>query len=146
MEELKAAVSLLESSKEGALATLENTQHPFVSAVGFLYERVEGLGTFYLLLSDLARHTRNLSRDPKVSLLVVEKNEAAPIHERKRMTVQGRVKRVEDKERFQELSCRYLKIFPRSEMFFALPDFRFYEFQPEEIHWIGGFGKAAIFR
>ena len=49
-------------------------------------------------------------------------------------------------ELFASLKEEYLKVFPRSDMFFQLPDFRFYEVTAVEIHWIGGFGKAGTFK
>ena len=146
-EHQSEALKLLESNHEAALATVE-AGRPFVSATGYLYEKDPRgkFGSIYLLLSDLARHTQNLKRDPTLSLLIVEKNEEAPLHERRRATLQGTAKRLEDLKKFEALKTAYLKVFPRAQVFFTLPDFRFYEMKIEEIHWIGGFGKAARFR
>lgn len=157
-DNLQAALSLIENSREGALATLDAQDapaqsrdpvfsRPFVSAVGYLYERTAGkYGTTYLLLSDLARHTVNLKKNPGSSLLIVEANQDLPIHERKRVTLLGKAKIIDDKKKFEALKKDYLKIYPRAEIFFTLPDFRFYEIEINEIYWIGGFGKAEHFR
>ncbi len=147
-KEIESVFFLLSQHSEAAFATSEE-RGPFVSAVGFLFEKAkesEKLGSVFLLLSDLARHTKNAARDPRVSLLVVEKKEGAPIHERKRLSIQGRLARLADPKKIEALKASYLKVFPRAQIFFGLPDFRFYELAIEEIHWIGGFGQAATFR
>ena len=103
----RPALALLEQSCEAALATLEEGK-PFVSGVGFAYEKAnqeKGFGRIYLLLSDLARHTRNIRVCPDVSLLVVEKNMDQSLHERKRLTVLGKVAPIKDTQRFESLKC-----------------------------------------
>jgi len=145
---IEEAARLMSVQSEAALATLDGGR-PYVSAVGYLYEREAAsarFGKIFMLLSDLARHTKNLAKNPVTSLLVVEDNPNAPIHERKRVTLEGRVRPVDDRIRFEELRSKYLKVFPKSEIFFSLPDFRFYEMEISALHWIGGFGKAAVFK
>ena len=143
-QDLSRAFEILEAESEAALASLEDGA-PFTSAVGYLYEkplREKSAGQIYLLLSDLARHTKNIKKNPNVSLLVVSREKSAPIHEKERMTLQGKIAAVADKEKQTGLKTAYLKIFPRAEIFFTLPDFRFYQLAVSEIHWIGGFGRA----
>ncbi len=143
-QDLNRAFEILAAESEAALATLE-TSAPFTSAVGYIYERPgseKSPGCVYLLLSDLARHTKNLQKNPKASLLVISREKNVPVHEKERMTLQGAVALVADKEKHAALKSEYLKIFPRAEIFFSLPDFRFYKLSVTEIHWIGGFGRA----
>lgn len=136
------AVELIQRHRDAALATLE-TDGPYASACGYLYEPLERLGIIYILLSDLARHSKNIAKNSSVSLLIVENAPLIPIHEKKRATLRGHAQRTTDPEKIASLKKRYLEAFPRSEIFFTLPDFRFYEIAVLEIHWIGGFGKAA---
>ena len=142
-EEWTSVKRLILHSSEAALGTLED-EGPFVSGAGYAVEEDENIKVA-LLLSDLSRHTRNIVKRPRVSLLVVESKADTPIHEKQRATLLGEAKRIEDQKKFDRLKQSYLKRFPKSEIFFSLPDFRFYEVQPEEIHWIGGFGKAKTF-
>lgn len=145
-EDREKPLNLLESSREGAIATIGEDGRPFASAAGFLYEKSAArFGKIYFLLSGLARHTKNLLKHPDASLLVMEETDA-PVHEKKRATAQGRVRRVEASEKWEALKSNYLKVFPRAEIFFTLPDFRFYEMEISEIHWIGGFGQAKQFK
>jgi len=141
--ELKPALELADSNCELALATME-AGASFASSTGYLFEKAGDFGHFVLLLSDLARHTKNLRSNPEVSLLVVETG-SEPIQERQRITVKGGAIVVKDEARFEQLKQAYLKVFPRAEVFFELPDFRFYVIEPTEIYWIGGFGKAKVF-
>ncbi len=142
-ESFESVRELIRESSEAALGTVEGSQ-PFVSAVGFVSQQSEDI-ILDLLLSDLSRHTRNLQKNPSVSLLVVEEGKTIPVHEKVRATLLGKAELVKNQEKFQQLKKIYLKQFPKSEIFFSLPDFRFYEIKPQEIHWIGGFGKAQTF-
>lgn len=145
---IKEALELLEASHEGALATFEAAV-PFVSAVGFVYappaDPAEPWGKIQMLLSELARHTRNFQKNPAVSLLAVESG-AEPAYEKKRVTVQGTIGRVTEEGWAAEFKARYLQAFPSAEMFFGFSDFRCFEIKISEIHWIGGFGKIETFR
>lgn len=147
-QSIETALSLIASSSEGFLATLEG-EVPFVSAVSYIYEPNSGdpnkPGRICLFLSSLARHTRNFKKTPNVSLLVVEDG-SLPIYERKRVTLQGKIDEVKDEGRFKDFRARYLEIFPNSEVFFSLPDFQFFEIRFTELHLISGFGKISTFR
>ena len=142
IEKLAIAQNLIAQGIEAALGTLEGDA-PFVSATAYLFDRGENqkLGHFYLLLSGLARHTKNIQKNPKVSLLIVENKPEVSIQERKRVTVVGEIENVEPEEEKEWLCESYRKRFPWAEILFSLPDFHFYRVRPLEIHWIGGFGK-----
>lgn len=116
---------------------------PFVSAVNYLFkpETGEKLGSLYLFLSQLARHSQNIEKDSTVSLLVVETDAGIPLPERKRATVKGKAKIVASEPEKKLLESLYRRQFPFSEIFFSLPDFRFYQIEPQKVHWIAGFGK-----
>ena len=127
---------------EAALGTVEG-ENPFVSAVNYLFkpETGERLGSFYLFLSRLARHSKNIEKNPSVSLLVVEKDPGVPLTERKRVSVIGRAEAVKSEGEKKSLQTQYQNQFPFSEMFFSLPDFHFYKITPHSLHWIAGFGE-----
>ena len=140
--------TLLETCHEGALATL-NEKNPFVSLTGFLYGRNHEdfpHGIFYFFLSDLARHARYIKKNSRVSLLIASDNLSLPVHERERATVTGEMTRLGDDKMTEGLKQSYLKIFPRAEIFFKLADFHFYRLEPEEIYWVGGFGKVLTLK
>lgn len=143
-QDLNRALEILAAESEAALASLEEGA-PFTSAVGYVYEKPaeeKSAGWVYLFLSDLARHTKNIKKNPNVSLLVISREKNAPIHEKERLSLQGALAALPDQGKHAALKAAYLKVFPRSEIFFGLPDFRFYQLRVNEIHWIGGFGRA----
>jgi heme iron utilization protein len=140
------AVALIEKNKEGYLGTLE-IDRPYVSAVSYIYEQPifdRNYGQICFFLSELARHTKNLQKNPQVSLLVTAKDDK-PAYERARVTALGVMKYVKDEKRFEELKKLYLQTFPDAERFFAFKDFRFFEMEISDLHFIGGFGKVDTF-
>ncbi len=144
-EKLEEAIQLLEDSREACLATLkEDEKTPFASLTGFLYEKDQApkLGRLYVLLSDLAQHTRNIKKNPQASVLIAQSDASIPVHEKQRVSLQGNFSRVDEKKT-QDLKTKYLKVFPGAEIFFSLADFRFYQMEIAEIYWIGGFGKTG---
>lgn len=142
-------LEILKTRKAASLGTLLDGK-PYVSAVGYIYEPSGDPGHpghIYFLASDLSQHTRNLKKDPAVSMLITsEQSGETPIQEVPRMTLQGRVEAVSSNEQFQELKARFLELYPRAAVFFQLPDFRFYRMTISELYWIGGFGKARVYR
>lgn len=116
----------------GALGTLSATLsgHPHVSAVNYVSD---GRGHPLLLLSALAEHTRNLLRDPRVSLLVAE--DAADLQGARRLTLLGTAEPAPP-------SCgpRYLRHLPAAADYFRLGDFSLYAIRPLRLRLISGFG------
>jgi putative heme iron utilization protein len=134
---------LLQDSHEASLGTIHKS-HPYVSLVGYLFEsKLNSFGTLIFLLSDLAQHTQNLKLNSNISLLVAGAALDVPVFEKKRLTLSGSVQLIEDKKRFLSLKSDYVKRYPKSEIFFTLPDFKFYEFSPTEIHAISGFAQTT---
>lgn len=145
-EKIEAASALLASCKDGFLGTLEDKM-PFVSAISYIYEGAKdsGYGQIFTLLSDLARHSQNIQKNPNVSLLAIESG-PSPVYEKKRVTVQGTAHLVKDKQQFEKFKARYIEAFPSSAGFFNFGDFRFYEIQIASMHLISGFGKIETLK
>ncbi|GEM_PF-2738207 len=127
---------------EASLGTLTG-ESPFVTGVNYLFRPGEGdrLGDFYLFLSGLAHHSKNIGKNPAVSLFIVEKDAGIPLPERKRLSVTGRAETVSSDPEKKLLETQYRHTFPFSETFFMLPDFQFYRIRPQTAHWIAGFGE-----
>lgn len=142
MQESSAALDLVKNGREAVLATLES-EAPFTSAISYFWMPEVAYGKMILLMSHLARHTKNILQNSKVSLLVLESG-SQYIYERKRVSVQGEIKKVSSGQDIYKK--KYLEIFPESEMLFQLPDFNFYEVLIQELYYVGGFGKIQSFR
>ncbi len=139
MKHADEVLALLRENKEAVLATLENGA-PFTSAVNYLYQAGESWGKAYFLMSDLARHTRNVKMNPNISLQIIESS-SLPLYQRKRISIQGVLTKVREQSLLDFLRQNYLQCFPESKIFFTLADFHFYEMMVSEVYFIGGFGK-----
>lgn len=91
----------------------------------------------FLLISDLADHTKNLRADPRVSLLYdgtagLDEPLTGP-----RVTLQGQAEPVEDPRMLE----RYLRRHPSAERYAGFGDFHLFRIQPERAHLVAGFGR-----
>lgn len=87
-----------------------------------------------MLLSDLARHSRNIAADNRVSILFAKPTrEAIALG---RATVVGRAELCDD----AQLNARFLARHAAAQSFSTFPDFRLYRVNVESVHFIGGFG------
>lgn len=130
------ARTLLASSAHGVLATLDTQGYPYTSVVELL--PLED-GDALFLLSDLAEHTKNLSRDPRASLLVATDSESERLLAQARLSVMGTLG-LEQDPRHREA---YLKLHPSAATYAGFSDFRFYRLRPERTYFIGGFGRMG---
>lgn len=88
-----------------------------------------------VLLSDLARHTRNFKNDPRASMLFAKPGaEAISLS---RATLIGTMEPC-DSETLRE---RFLRRHGASRDHMAFADFHLYRLVPESVHFIGGFGR-----
>lgn len=130
-----AAKRLLREARTGALATLDEDGAPYASLVqvGSLPD-----ATPVLLLSALARHTRNLKADSRASLLVEERREGSEL-EGARISLRGRVVA----EPGAAARRRYLLRHPDAAGFADFRDFAFYRLEIEGAHLVAGFGRIV---
>lgn len=133
---------LIRDSREAYLGTLDAKGEPYVSVAGFLPDWDGKKGQFWFLLSGIAHHTRNLTRDGRSSVLLVDHGAAIQVQERSRATLVGSSVQLKDASQASALKARYLERYPQAADFFELPNVCFWSFVPREIHWFGGFGTA----
>ena len=133
-----AARDLLARCGTGTLATLGADGHPFAS---FVTTAPDESGKPLLLLSRLAVHTRNLERDPRASLLLVEPEEEAPDPlARSRLTASGRVERPDDQDAVRAV---FLARHPQAAGYARFADFAVYRLAPASFYIVAGFGRIA---
>jgi heme iron utilization protein len=92
-----------------------------------------------LLLSDLARHTKNLAADPRVSLLFAEPGAPSDPLAAARLSLLGRAARCDD----PALAARFAARHPGSGDYAAFADFRLYRVVIERGHLVAGFGRIS---
>ena len=93
-----------------------------------------------LLISDLAEHTKNLTRDPHASLLFDATAGLAEPLTGGRVTVLGELTRVTAEDRAQ-LLARYLARHPSASGYAGFADFALWRLRPERAHLVAGFGR-----
>jgi putative heme iron utilization protein len=109
-----------------------------------VYAVSDDLTSFYLHLSRLSVHTRDILADPRVSLLIREsdRGESDP-QTLARVTLQGEVVTVSKTDsHYEAIKSLYLKKFPDAEMRFSLGDFDLYRIHPKSARYVGGFAQA----
>jgi putative heme iron utilization protein len=127
---------ILREALFGSLATEGEGGYPFVSLVGVA---AMPNGAPVMLLSNLARHTINIRKDPRVSLLLLEKPHAADPLVTARLTVTGKVGPLEK----SEIRARYLLRHPEASKYIDFADFSFWRLAIERGHMVATFGKIS---
>jgi hypothetical protein len=133
-----AARALLSRRFHGMLAT-QSTGHPgypFGSAVPF---SLDPSGSPLVLLSHLAEHTRNLERDPRCSLLLMDEG-GGDVQQLARLTLLAEAHAVEAPD--PTLVERHFRYYPQGRAYFEELNFRFFRLEPGRAHFVGGFGTA----
>ncbi|MBS7542407.1 DUF2470 domain-containing protein [Ancylobacter oerskovii] len=134
-----AVKRLLREGRTGALASLDRDGWPYASLVQMatLHD-----GAPVLLLSQLARHTRNIAGDRRVSLLIDEQRAGDEL-QGARASFKGRIFRVEGEEEIAVARRRFLARHADSAGFAGFADFGFYRIELESAHIVAGFGRIA---
>lgn len=127
---------ILREALFGSLATVGEGGFPYVSLVGVV---AMPNGTPVMLLSNLARHTMNIRKDPRVSLLLSEKPKSGDPLQSARLTVVGRVVQIPR----VEARARYLVRHPEAVKYVDFPDFGFWSLAIAQGHLVATFGKIS---
>lgn len=134
------ARQLLRSAMYASLATLdEATGTPYASLVQVA---TEPDATPVLLISNLARHTRNLRADPRASLLLDRRELGGDSLTTHRITVMGRAHPTVTP--FGR--SRFLQRHPSARQFAGFADFGFWSLRVDTAHSIAGFGRIQEIR
>lgn len=131
---------LLQGQRWGCLGTLEGG-HPALSWVACA---LDGQGALLLHLSRLARHTRNLLVDGRVSLALTEPDDGRGDPQTlARITLDGVVEPLAgDNEAYHAARQCYLARLPDAEMLFGFKDFSLFKLTPQTARYVEGFGSS----
>tara|TARA_R110002167_G_scaffold10378_1_gene47694 strand:- start:507 stop:989 length:483 start_codon:yes stop_codon:yes gene_type:complete len=133
--------AFIESRKSLIIASLNKDDLPEISATPFLKKDL----SFYILISELASHTQNLTLNPKLSIMLIEdEQDTNNAFARKRLSYECTAMLVERGsqdwqsivERFEERQGKTVSLLKQ------LPDFHLFELQAISGNYIEGFGKA----
>src|SRR6266404_4008525 len=135
----RLARSLLRRSRQGALATLmSDSGDPYCSLVNVASHAD---ASPILLISRLALHTGNVLADHRVSLMLDERAQGAPL-EGSRSMLAGRAEQAGTDD-LPALRRRYLNAHPSAETFVNFNDFSFFRIRPSGAHLVAGFGRMV---
>jgi len=136
-EAAASAKRLMRLARTGALATLDaESGAPLTTLVGVASDDD---GAPLMLMSTLSRHTRNLARDPRASLLMTGPHERGDPLNHPRVTLGGAV----EPSPAPRARLRYLQRNPKAALYAGFADFALFRLRIEDVHFNGGFGRAA---
>ena len=135
-EAVADAKRLMRLARTGALATLEaEGGSPLTTLVGVASD-FDGAPLF--LMSTLSRHTRNLARDPRASLLLTGARDRGDPLNHPRVTLGGRI----ELDPASRAKSRYLQRNRKAALYAGFADFGMFRLRIESVHFTGGFGRA----
>ncbi|MCL9780010.1 heme utilization protein HutZ [Vibrio sp. S4M6] len=123
------------------LATVNEQQQPNISYAPFVHNQYG----YFILISTLARHARNIDNNPTISFMMIEdESKSTQIYARKRLTFEASANSVmRDTEMWQqvidELAQRFGDIIDDLKQ---LSDFNLYQLHPKQGLFVKGFGQA----
>jgi putative heme iron utilization protein len=122
---------------KASLATLDSASGaPYASLITVATDLA---GAPIFLISTLARHTRNLSHDPRAAILIDGSGDLADPLQGARVTLHGRAETVND----DAVKRRFLARHAEAAFYVDFPDFAFWRLAVEGAHYIGGFGRIV---
>ncbi len=124
------------------LGTLDEKGLPFGSYAPFVHHEHK----FYIFISNVAKHARNLQATPKSSLLFIEdESKTEQIFARKRISLQCSSQMINrDDAKFQDVMNIFKKKFSQEmvTMLMGMQDFNLYELSTDYGEATFGFGEA----
>lgn len=124
----------MRTSKLGTLATID-TDTPGWPYASLVQTACSHDAAPMMLISELARHSRNIAADDRVSLLYTKVSPEAAVQSR--VTVIGRAARCDD----AALRERFLARHAAARNVAAFADFHLYRITVDSVHFIAGFGS-----
>lgn len=133
--------SLIRNTRIAALGTLHDGE-PNLAMVAIAVE--SDFSAFYIHVSRLGRHTRDMEADPRVSLLLTETddNRADP-QTLARLSLNGTAGiLLRTDPHYARVKYAYLTRFPEAEQLFSLGDFNLWRISPKGGRFVAGFAQA----
>src|SRR5579862_7988273 len=130
----RAVRRLARAADRAALASTLGDGRPYASLVLLAWDLD---GAPLLLLSDLAEHSRNLARDPRLALLIDGTCGLADPLAGPRASLISKAGPIGD----ERLLARFLARHPSAETYARFADFKLYRVDVERAHFVAGFGR-----
>lgn len=133
-------IKLIREQRVAALGTLREG-FPEVSMVPVVAEP-DG-SAFYFHASSLAHHTHNITREPRVSLMLSEPDDWGRDPQLlARIGIRGEARQLPGEgSAYERVKAMYVARFPESAAHFGLGDFALYRVEPVAARYVAGFGR-----
>jgi putative heme iron utilization protein len=130
----------IEPFQSVVMSTVDGAGEPFASYAPFLHDEHR----YYVFISDIATHAKNITAHPSAALLFIEEESAAAnLFARKRIAIQCRAEKISrDDDRFETVMERFKARFEMIGMLQQMQDFNLYAFTPKQGEATFGFGEA----
>lgn len=137
----KTLATLIRTQRIAALGTLRDGA-PFVSMI--LYAAASDFQAFYTFISRLAHHTQDILNDPRVSLMIIESDDASQDPQQlTRVSITGQAEAIaSERAEYESVKTLYIEKFPQAAFNLTLKDFTFYRIAPRKLRYVAGFAKA----
>ncbi|MDD2759011.1 MAG: pyridoxamine 5'-phosphate oxidase family protein [Methylomonas sp.] len=132
---------LISSHKTLLMATRSPDGHADISYAPYVREG----NSFYIFVSEMAKHTNNLLAHPEASILFIEEEaDACNLFARKRLTLDCQVREVQngDPEYVRQLLAMTERFGEIVEVLRTLKDFHLLALTPSRGQFVAGFGKT----
>jgi putative heme iron utilization protein len=132
---------LIRHTRIAALGTIHDGE-PNLAMVAVAIE--EDFSAFYIHVSKLGKHTRDMEKDSQVSLLLTEVDDGrADPQTLARVSLQGTAEMLpRNAPDYTRVKNIYLTRFPEAENLFSLGDFNLWRISPRGGRFVAGFARA----
>jgi len=137
---LEQARELLQQHTFGVLSS-HSQQLPGYPHSSVMPYFIDQKGDIVILISRLAQHTRNVQKDSRVSLFVMEPVQN-DVQASRRLSLACDASRVTP-ERVEPVACVYYTHFPHCDGYHKQLDFEFYELSIRQVSFISGFARVV---
>ena len=136
----KTLQQLIQTQQIASLGTVNNGE-PMVSMV--MYAPSPDFLTFYIHISQLAKHTKNIIKQPQVALMICETLKSGQNPQTlARISIKGEAQLISpNDEAYKEAQARYVEKNPGGAVNFQLGDFSLYGITFKSARYVAGFGK-----
>lgn len=137
----QALAHLIRSRRVAALGTVHDGETNLAMVA---YAFAEDFSAFYIHISRLGKHTRDMENNPRVGLLITENDDARSDPQTlERIAIRGTaILLPRTGADYALIKNLYLARFPTAEQLFSLGDFNLWAITPKGGRFVAGFGRA----
>lgn len=137
----KILADIIRTARIAVLGTLHEGE-PNLAMVAYAF--AEDFSAFYIHVSRLGRHTRDMESDPRVGLLIAETDDGRLDPQTlARLSIQGTAEMLpRNALDYANVKHLYLTRFPEAEGLFSLGDFNLWRITPKSGRFVAGFARA----